>query len=384
LLEREQLPHRHPVTLCAAPSLRHAARPKNVLEVSIFAVPSTLKSTLVPIRGQLSVRRLAATCQCSESSRPLKRIRDHSGKCSQSGSFAHPESTPFISPAPPLFVLPYRAQTTMDQSRSGSAAIQDAFTVGAIAILAYMLGNMLHEGLGHGGACLVTGGEPLVLSSVHFECSNDTLLVDAGGTLINLLAGVLFFLLGRLTSSGYPRLKYFFWIAMTINLYSGTGYFLFSGIGGIGDWAAFIQGFSHQWLWRIALTILGAVTYYLAARLSLLELRPLIGSDKEERYRSARRLTSIPYFAGGILMCIAGAFNPKGAILILISAAASTFGGTSGLLWATPWLNRGTVIPYGPPREPLPLPKSWPLIVAACVIAIAFIAILGPSVRFAH
>jgi len=206
----------------------------------------------------------------------------------------------------------------------------DALTVGAIAILAYMLGNVLHEGLGHGGACLVSGGQPLVLSSVHFECSNDTLLVSAGGTLINLLAGTLFFLLERLTSPNYPRWKYFFWIAMSVNLYAGTGYFLFSGIGGIGDWAAFIQGFSHRWLWRLALTILGAVTYCLAACLSLLELRPFIGSDKEERYRRARLLTSISYFAGGILMCIAGAFNPKGAILILISAAASTFGGTSG------------------------------------------------------
>lgn len=171
---------------------------------------------------------------------------------------------------------------------------------------------------------------------------------------------------------------------MSVNLYSGTGYFLFSGIGGIGDWAAFILGFSHRWLWRVALTILGAVTYYLAARLSLLELRPFIGSDKEERYHRARLLSSIPYFAGGILMCIAGAFNPKGATLVLISAAASTFGGTSGLLWATPWLKRGTMIPYGPLLEPLPLPRAWRLVFAACVTAIAFVAILGPSVRFAH
>jgi len=257
----------------------------------------------------------------------------------------------------------------------------DVLTITAIAVFAYMLDNILHEGLGHGGACVVTGGQPLVISSVHFECSNDTLLVVAGGTLINLFAGAFFFLLGRLTSPNYPRWKYFFWIAMTINLYTATGYFLFSGISGIGDWAIFIQGFSHQWLWRIALTILGAITYYLAARISLLELRPLIGSDKDERYRRARRLTTLPYFVGGILMCIAGAFNPQGAILILISAAASTFGGTSGLLWATPWLRRGAMIPYGPPREPLPLPRSWPLIIASGATAIAFIAILGPSVR---
>jgi hypothetical protein len=33
--------------------------------------------------------------------------------------------------------------------------------------------------------------------------------VFAGGTAINLLAGTLFFALGRLTGPAYPRLKYF-------------------------------------------------------------------------------------------------------------------------------------------------------------------------------
>jgi hypothetical protein len=266
----------------------------------------------------------------------------------------------------------------------GTRAPADSLTVASISILAYVLGNVLHEGLGHGGACVLTGGEPLVLSSVDFECSSDTRLVMAGGTLINLAAGAAFFALGRLTRRSYPCSKYFFWIAMAVNFFTGTGYFLFSGIGGIGDWAEFIQGLGPQWGWRTALAILGAVTYWLAARISLLELRPLIGSDKVERYRRAVRLASIPYFAGGILMCIAGAFNPHGMILILISAAASTLGGTSGLMWTPSLLNHGTLIPYGPPAEPVPIPRSWPLILASCAIALAFIAVLGPSVRFSR
>jgi hypothetical protein len=260
----------------------------------------------------------------------------------------------------------------------------DALTVGSIGILAYMLGNVLHEGAGHGGACLLVGAKPLVLSSVHFECSLDSRLVMAGGTLMNLAAGSVFFALGRLVGCSYPRLKYFFWISMTVNLFTGTGYFLFSGIGGIGDWGAFIEGLGPQWVWRIGLAIFGAATYLLAARISLLELRPIIGSNKEQRYQRAVRLSAIPYFAGGILMCIAGALNPKGMILILISAAASTFGGTSGLLWTTDWLNRGTLIPSGPAEEPMPIHRSWPLIIAAGAIAIAFIGVLGPSVRLAR
>jgi hypothetical protein len=265
-----------------------------------------------------------------------------------------------------------------------NVAMPAPYTVGAIAVLAYMLGNVLHEGVGHGGACVLAGAKPLVISSVHFECSQEGRLVMAGGTLVNFLAGAVFFVLGRLTGPHYPRLKYFWWIGMTVNLYTATGYFLFSGIGGIGDWGDFIQGLGPQWLWRIGLTILGAATYLGAARISLLELRPLIGSDKEQRYRRAVRLSAIPYFAGGILMCMAGSLNPKGAILILISAAASTFGGTSALMWTPQMLKNGTLIPYGPLAEPMPIHGSWPLIVAACAIAIAFIGVLGPSVRLTH
>lgn len=262
-------------------------------------------------------------------------------------------------------------------------AEQDALTVASLAVFAYMLGNLIHEGAGHGGACLLTGAKAVAMSSVSFECSAESRLVSAGGTLVNLLAGAVFFLLGRLTSGKYPRWKYFFWIAMTINFFTATGYFLFSGIGGIGDWAAFIQGLGSPWAWRTSLTVFGAVTYPLAAYLSLCELRPLIGTDKVERYRRALRLTAIPYFCGGILMCIAGALNPTGPMLILISAAASTFGGTSGLLWATNWLKRGEMISYGPPAEPLPLERSWTLTAAAAVAAVAFVVVLGRGIRFA-
>jgi hypothetical protein len=257
-------------------------------------------------------------------------------------------------------------------------------TLASISLLAYMLGDILHEAAGHGGACLLVGAQPVALSSVYFECSVGNRLVTAGGTLMNLIAAVVFFALGRFIGREYPRWKYFFWISMTVNLYTGTGYFLFSGIGGIGDWADFIRGLGPQWLWRIGLTIFGAATYGLAAIISLRELRPFLGNEKEQRYQRAVRLSAIPYFAGGILMCIAGALNPKGAILILISAAASTFGGTSGLLWAPSWLRSPALIPYGPPAEALPIRRNWPLVAMASILAIVFIVVLGPSIRFAQ
>ena len=256
----------------------------------------------------------------------------------------------------------------------------DAVTIACIGVLAYMLGNVLHEVLGHGGACLISGEKPLVVSTVHLECSVDKRLVMAGGTLVNFIAGAVFFVLGRMTGRAWPRLKYFFWLSMAVNLFTATGYFLFSGIGGVGDWALFIEGLGAPWAWRIGMTVLGAVGYTLAAWLVVLEVRPLVGSDKDERYRRAKRLSWIPYFAGGTLACIAGSLNPQGMILVAMSAAASTFGGTSGFLWAMKWLNGDILL--GPPAEPLSIERSWVWIVTACVAVASFIALLGPGWRF--
>jgi hypothetical protein len=47
----------------------------------------------------------------------------------------------------------------------------------------------------------------------------------------------------------------------------------------------------------------------------------------------ARQLTLVPYLTAGVLSCAAGALNPVGPLLILISAGAASFGGNSGLAW---------------------------------------------------
>ena len=263
------------------------------------------------------------------------------------------------------------------------AVPSDTLTITGIAIIAYILATVLHEGMGHGGACLLIGGQPLVISTVHMECSADTRLVTAGGTLMNVIAGALAFALGRVTSRTHSSLKYFLWISMTVNLFIAAGYFAFSGIGGFGDWALFSQGLGPQWIWRVGMTIFGAAAYMLVAQFSLLELRPLIGSDQKQRFVRAVQLSKMPYFAGGILACMAGSLNPQGLILVVLSAAASTFGGTSGLLWMMDWLKGGR-IPLGSEPEPVPIRRSWPWIATAIALGLAFILVLGPGVHFTH
>ena len=119
---------------------------------------------------------------------------------------------------------------------AGSAPI-DRLTVAAIAVVAYALANVLHEGLGHGGACLVVGCTPKVLSSMNFE-GDDTGLsraatnfIEAGGTLANLLAAAAAFAWFRRYRSASVHARYFAWLFGTVNLLHATGYPLYSGVG---------------------------------------------------------------------------------------------------------------------------------------------------------
>jgi hypothetical protein len=258
----------------------------------------------------------------------------------------------------------------------------DLPTVVAIALVAYALANVAHEGIGHGGACLLAGSKPLVLSSVHFECDDTALseggrrLVAAGGTLVNLLVG-LAAALGLRAWRGGAHGRFFLWLLATLDLFQAAGYFLFSGIGNIGDWAAVIRGLRPGLAWHAALVLLGGVAYVGVARAAAGWLAPLLGA--EQRVARARRLAVPSYLAGGLLYCASGLLNPLGPLLLFISAAAASFGGASGLLWFHEWL-RGDRIPLSPSAMVLDRQRGW--WVAGALTALVFVFVLGPSVRF--
>jgi hypothetical protein len=66
---------------------------------------------------------------------------------------------------------------------------------------------------------------------------------------------------------------------------------------------------------------------------------------------------------------------------VLISAAAASFGGTSALAWMAQLLRNQTRFPVR--ADPAPdLPRSTTWLATGMVVALLFVLVLGPGVRF--
>jgi hypothetical protein len=101
-------------------------------------------------------------------------------------------------------------------------------TIVSMAVLASAIATLLHEGVGHGLIAWLRGDIPTELTSNHLSSMRPDRWVDAGGTLVNLLVGVISLSVSR-AEGNRPNFRYFFWILAALNLLPGAGYFCFSG-----------------------------------------------------------------------------------------------------------------------------------------------------------
>lgn len=242
-------------------------------------------------------------------------------------------------------------------------------TIVSIAVLAAATGSLLHEGLGHGVTAWLRGDMVTELTSNHLDSVRPDRLVDAGGTLVNLAVGLLLLPLVRRVRNA--NLAYFLWFLAALNLLHGAGYFLFSGVGGLGDWAQVIAGLPHQTLLRTVMAICGAVLYVLFVRMIAVAARPFC-----PRRAEYNRVGRLPYVAAGLFMTLAGAFDPLGVKLLMLSTVPAFFGGTSGLLWADQFM-RGSAA-----GRMMTVERSPGLWLFAAVVGIAFVAVLGRGIAF--
>lgn len=189
------------------------------------------------------------------------------------------------------------APMTPPNSRKSSF---DLPTIVAIGMVVYLIKNLAHEGLGHGGVCLAVGGDAVGISSAWWDCGYGNVSdagrrwVAAAGTLANLgAAGLAFIFWVRRPSSAQLRL--FLWFMVVINLFSGAGYMMADAIGAFGDWAVVYAG--QGALVRGAIGAAGLVVSVGTLVFALRTMEAFLGRG-EDRLRRARWLCFGPYVVG--------------------------------------------------------------------------------------
>jgi hypothetical protein len=268
-----------------------------------------------------------------------------------------------------------------------SSSAVDVATIVAISLIVYTCSSFLHEAIGHGVICVLLGGKVACIASTVCIPGDQPIseaasrVVAAGGTITNLIAAAFFWALLRRRKFRSPLWRYFVWLSMAVNGFIGAGYLAVPTLIGFGDWMNVLKGLHPYWALRLGIVAVGILLYVVIYCVAATELKPLLGREHSQRRRRALKLTLVPYFAGGLAFCLAGALNPVGMKLVVISAAAASFGGTAGLAWLAPWVGGSRNLDQLP-ESAVEMKRSWIWIVAGLVSGALLIFVLGPGVRF--
>jgi hypothetical protein len=169
--------------------------------------------------------------------------------------------------------------------------------------------------------------------------------------------------------------RYFLHITCAYNLFTGTGYFFFSGVTNFGDWAAVIAGLPAHALWRTILIVGGMASYFGAVLVVGHALVRYVGVPRNDT-RRLRKLTYVPYFSSIVLLTAGGLLNPIGMQLVWQSALPASAGGHSALLWLLYYIPKGT----SPERVSDGITRSYLWIALAVALSLIFIFVLGRGI----
>jgi hypothetical protein len=148
---------------------------------------------------------------------------------------------------------------------------------------------------------------------------------------------------------------------------------LFLWIFGFGDWQEVIRDLPHQAALRTGMTILGAALYVSAVHILAVAVWPFC--SRRPTYNVVGRL---PYCAACLFSCVAGTLDPLGLKLFLVSTVPAAFGGSSGLLWAD------SLFPAKPAERTLVVCRQPAWWIAAALLGLLYIIVLGRGIKFAH
>jgi hypothetical protein len=279
------------------------------------------------------------------------------------------------SPDPPIRIAVSPAPAFAD----------NRITVSSIAVLAYIIANVAHEGAGHALGFYLAGGKSAMLTTtrlIEWIALPDPQwrIFDLGGPAGNLACGFLAWLIQRFVRQRPLQLQFFLWLAMAFSLFWAFGYMIFSGITGTGDWLALIHGSNLLWIGRATLVLLGFFLYRSSIRLVARELRFVIHPGDAETSSRILRLIWISYISAGLIACAGAMLDPRGAMEVLRSGVMSSFAAFIGLFYVPRNFSKLLNPSILPKVAEKPISWDLPWILAASAGAIYFIGILGPGI----
>jgi hypothetical protein len=272
----------------------------------------------------------------------------------------------------------------MSQAIPVRKPVVDWLTVVAIAAIAISLTVAFHEGI-HALACIAVGGDLQEYSALYESCDSPTewqaKIVAGSAPTFNLIAGALLWVILRNSRKRTSGTQYFLWLFMLMNWFYGAGYFIFSGIANIGDWAVVINGWEPSWLWRILMTILGVLLFMFFIWLGLQEFGKMIGGDADEQIRRASKLWILSYITSFVVVLMAGFFCPYGFLSLPVTAGLSAvLGALSPFLFMTRWFRIKKFVKLI--KEPMEIHRKWQWLVTALIVVFVYVFVLGRTLYF--
>jgi hypothetical protein len=194
----------------------------------------------------------------------------------------------------------------------------------AFGAIAFIVACVSHEAVGHAGACLATGGQVELLTSVYFRCRPGVPLVDAAGPLMNLAVAAVALLVLR--ARNWPATtRAFIALILGVNAMWGAGCLPHSAFADAGDFSFVLRadGVLPQWAWRFLLVIVGLSIYAGAMRVISPHLPK--GRVLAAAYFAAAltAVTSVLFHSGPLLPAIRealveGALGPIGLLYLAL------------------------------------------------------------------
>jgi hypothetical protein len=242
-----------------------------------------------------------------------------------------------------------------------NARLASFATLIAIALAAYFVADVVHEGLGHGGACLLSGGRSLLVDTTFQDCSIRSRWIDGAGPITGIVVALLAWMGARKTD--HQNLRLFLTLVFVYAIFWNIGYMVKSGTGYSGDWHFLIAGLEPASVWHAVLVAAGVALYIVAMR-----MLALVWPSGEGMSSAAFAITA--FLAAAALSAAAGYFDPRGPQTMLSDALPSSLAAF------------GFVLVGIRSRSHVAVPPSVPWTVAGFASAVIFVAILGPGLRF--